>query len=92
MEIKTIKNNQFVIINGNIVAFQSYKTIIAIYDKDTRNLQISNKWNFSRTTSKYFYQFLRDYCSIYISTKKDFEFYLKENGIECVNYDIVFNP
>lgn len=49
--------NQFIIEDGNKVYFQSYKTIIAM--KQVGKITIdTNAENYSRTTSKYLYQFL----------------------------------
>lgn len=49
--------NQFIIEDGNKVYFQSYKTIIAM--KQAGKITIdTNAENYSRTTSKYLYQFL----------------------------------
>ena len=49
--------NQFIIEDGGKVYFQSYKTIIAM--KQAGKITIdTNAENYSRTTSKYLYQFL----------------------------------
>lgn len=49
--------NQFIIEDGNKVYFQSYKTVIAV--KEAGKITIdTNAENYSRTTSKYLYQFL----------------------------------
>lgn len=41
------------------VTFQSYQTPIA--QKNGYNYRISADWNYSRTTAKYFYEWLRGY-------------------------------
>lgn len=41
------------------VTFQSYQTPIA--KKDGLDYTVSKDWNYSRTTSKYFYEWLRSY-------------------------------
>lgn len=51
--------NQFVISDGETEVFQSYQTPIA--KKEGAVYTISNDWNYSRTTSKYFYQWLRSF-------------------------------
>lgn len=51
--------NQFVISTENGEVFQSYQTPIA--KKEGVIYTISNDWNYSRTTSKYFYQWLRSF-------------------------------
>ena len=49
--------NQFIIEDGNKVYFQSYQTIIAV--KENGKIVIdTDAENYSRTTSKYLYQFL----------------------------------
>ena len=50
-------SNQFIIEDGGKVYFQSYSTIIAM--KQAGKITIdTNAENYSRTTSKYLYQFL----------------------------------
>lgn len=49
--------NQFIIEEGGKIYFQSYQTIIAV--KQAGKITIdTNAENYSRTTSKYLYQFL----------------------------------
>lgn len=49
--------NQFIIEDGGKVYFQSYSTIIAV--KEAGKITVDNNAeNYSRTTSKYLYQFL----------------------------------
>ena len=47
---------------NNIKMFQSYDSLIAIYDRDNNKLVIGRHWDYSVTTIKYFYQFLRYNC------------------------------
>ena len=49
--------NQFVITDGDVEYFQSYKTIIAKY-VDGQVYLDATPWDYSRTTSKYLNQFL----------------------------------
>ncbi|NCA93474.1 hypothetical protein EOM82_09680 [bacterium] len=44
--------NQFVIYTGSAVYFQSYKTIIAKIENGKTTLD-QDRWNYSKTTSKY---------------------------------------
>lgn len=54
----TSVRNQFVIVDGNSITFQSYCTKICVIENG--NVYINrNMWDYSRTTSKYLYQFLR---------------------------------
>lgn len=64
MKIQNIVNNngnavpnQFIINDGDRDIFQSYKTIIAIRS-DNAIILDNDALNYSRTTSKYLYQFL----------------------------------
>jgi len=56
--------NQFVISNGNKVYFQSYATMIALWDYTERKLYVTPSWDCSVTTRKHFYIFLNEYTSI----------------------------
>ena len=71
LQIKQLKNpkserpinNQYMIISNRFIFFISYETFICAYDTQTRNLIIFDyiKYsNVSRTTAKYFYQFLNE--------------------------------
>lgn len=54
-------NNQYMIISNRFIFFVSYETFICAYDTKTRNLIIFDYIKYSdvsRTTAKYFYQFL----------------------------------
>ncbi len=54
--------NQFLIndyMNG-ILVFQSYNTTIYEYDYNNNKLTITSAWDYSKTTSKYFYQFINN--------------------------------
>lgn len=47
--------NQFNIIQDNVVTFQSYDSVIASYDFDTKKLTVDpHYYDYSTTTSKYF--------------------------------------
>lgn len=52
--------NQFIIIDGNKIYFQSYDTIIAVFDAFDLTLD-NNAENYSKTTSKYLAQFIYTY-------------------------------
>lgn len=54
-------NNQYTLITSRFIFFISYETVICAYDTETRNLIIFDYIKYSdvsRTTAKYFYQFL----------------------------------
>lgn len=57
--------NQFIINNGNYSAFQSYNSLICEFINQKSLgydavLRVSKKYNYSRTTSKYFKQFIEE--------------------------------
>lgn len=56
--------NQFAVRDNGKVYFQSYQSIIAIWDGET--LTLGRDWDYSITTMKWLYEFLSQYCwSIY---------------------------
>lgn len=61
--LRTLKTNQIILENDKTTKFFSYNTLIATINqnKQNDNLQFTNKWNYSKTTLKYLYQFLEMY-------------------------------
>ena len=51
--------NQFVIKSKESVVFQSYQSVIATIEKGV--LTLGKRWDYSNTTQKHLYLFLRDY-------------------------------
>lgn len=73
MKIENMKNtkgnniaNQFIIEFGNYTAFQSYSTLIAVYDHENDTLYLDEK-KYSVTTSKYTNIFIKQYQPLTIS-------------------------
>lgn len=61
MKVRQLENkNQFLMEDEKQVIFQSYNSIIAIFNKKTRDLTLGCDWDYSRTTLKHLYIFLRD--------------------------------
>lgn len=58
--------NQFIIAYGNFIAFQSYSTLIAVYDSKNDTLYQDENF-YSRTTSKYLNIFINCYQPLTIS-------------------------
>ena len=54
--------NQYVIECDSLIFFQSYNSLIAIYNKLEKTLIIGYDWDYSNTTLKHFYLFIKDYC------------------------------
>jgi hypothetical protein len=70
--------NQFEIWTDESVTFQSYDSIICIVDND--KIIFGSDWDYSRTTLKYLYIFLRD-RGLDINNKKDVERIIKEGEV-----------
>ena len=71
--------NQFVIIyedenkGQRLHCFQSYQSLIAVYDKATGNLFINwDKWDYSKTTLKHLKMFINEWTSFIYETKAQF--------------------
>jgi hypothetical protein len=54
--------NQTVIDMGDTVYLQSYKSIVAKYNKETKIVYLGYDWDYSRTTMKYVKKFISE-CS-----------------------------
>lgn len=78
--------NQFVIFDytNSIITFQSYTSCIADYNMNTKKLVLYSKYNYSRTTSKYLYQFLKEYTDCNITCKKELEKAINNGFIQLV--------
>ena len=66
-KLRTLQKNQTILENDKTTKFFSYNTLIATINKNKQNdnLQFTSKWNYSKTTTKYLYQFLNEYkCQI----------------------------
>jgi hypothetical protein len=68
--------NQFVIYDENGITFQSYRTTIARIANGVVSLN-RTMWDYSNTTAKYLYQFLRA-NGINVHGKKDVERLIKD--------------
>ena len=54
--------NQFIIDSDDFRLFQSYKSLVAIYDKKECQLILGCDWDYSNTTLKHLYLFIKNYC------------------------------
>lgn len=84
--------NQFIIRDeeNRKIYFQSYNSMIAIWDRNKGTLVLGKKWDYSKTTSKHLYLFIDDYCfiedfNINSKTKKHDIQKLINNGV--IQYD-----
>ena len=89
MRVEQLENkNQFVIYYKNnyteIVVFQSYRTIIAIYYPYEKELFINwHYWDYSKTTSKHLKIFINDYTIYKYDNKKQFlDFITSDNMVK----------
>ena len=82
--------NQFIIEVNNGVIFQSYNSVITFYNKHNGKVYVTEDWDYSNTTRKHFYIFLRDYCKACGNIrKKDIEYEFKQGKYELVsNLDV----
>lgn len=83
MKIKNIfniTNNQIIIISNNSKIFWSYPSQIAEYKNGV--LTLGNDWEYSRTTMKYLYHFIRTYTPFNYENKKEIEKAIKQKIIK----------
>ncbi len=59
--------NQFVLTDHakDEITFQSYDSLICTVSYDTNTITFYPNWNYSTTTAKYLYIFLKDYAGCY---------------------------
>ncbi len=59
LKVTQLENkNQFLMEGSEKAIFQSYNSIIAIYDKENDVLTLGKDWDYSKTTTKHLYIFL----------------------------------
>ena len=74
--------NQFIIEYSNekneiLSCFQSYKTLIAVYNRSTHELMINNYyWDYSKTTMKHLKIFINEYTIYEYKNKLQFTLFL----------------
>ena len=77
-------NNQFVVVTDKGTYFQSYDTIIAFVPNNSDDIVLSEDWEYSKTTSKHLYIFLRDYTRFYANQRKDILRGIKDGKLKVV--------
>ena len=81
MKVKQLENkNQFIMENNEKIIFQSYNSIIAVYNKKTLSFKLGKDWNYSRTTLKHLYIFIDRYVPVMQSAS----FYNSKNKKEFI--------
>lgn len=79
--------NQFIIKDGDNVYFQSYDSPIARFNKVTRDLTLSDYWDYSATTRKHLYIFLRPYLGYVLGN--DIKNLIKKESIKVISRDSI---
>lgn len=65
IKIEQLENkNQFIIKDNQNNYFQSYDSLVAIYNREKEKLTLGKDWNYSKTTLKHLYIFIDNYCYI----------------------------
>ena len=72
-------SNQFVIKTNKATYFQSYRSVIC--KLDGVNIILSNNWDYSRTTTKHLYMFLRQNGFYNLSSAKEVRDAIKEGWV-----------
>lgn len=78
--------NQFVIDTKSAVYFQSYNSVVAKYDYRTERITLGKDWDYSNTTRKHLYQFLRDYAYCNVSSRKEVLKLIEDKTIKLLKY------
>ena len=72
--------NHFIIYTPKATYFQSYQSVVAKIDKNS-NLILSENWDYSNTTRKHLYIFLRMYRYRYLCSAKDMRNAIKNKEV-----------
>jgi hypothetical protein len=75
--------NQFILYDDDKTQFQSYETLICTWQNHELTLN-GSWWDYSNTTRKYFYMFLREHTNLNITNKKDMLEAIKNNTVKVV--------
>ena len=73
-------SNKFIIKTTKTIYFQSYRSVVAKIDKNGR-LILSENWDYSNTTRKHLYIFLRMYGDHYLCSAKDMRKAIKDKEV-----------
>ena len=78
MKVRNFKHkNQYVIEDGRKTHFQSYDSLICTVD-EKGHVTLYPDWDYSNTTRRHLYQFLREYTAYQVQNKRDVEKLIKE--------------
>lgn len=80
--------NQFSINTTKAYYFQSYRSVVAKKVRNENCVRLARYWDYSKTTSKHLYIWLRDVCGYYVNSKKDVKALIKSGHIKLSNVDV----
>lgn len=64
LKVTQLENkNQFLIIGDGFYYFQSYSSLVAVYDENKQLLTLGCDFDYSNTTRKHLYIFINNYCA-----------------------------
>ena len=79
--------NQFVIASDNRIYFQSYDSVVAMIKDGI--LYVTDKWDFSNTTRKHFYIFVREYYNYRLANRKAIKCGIADGTIKKVSEELL---
>ena len=85
MRLYQLSKNANVVELGNMVVLFSYSEAIGMYNDDDILYLVKNWSDYSNTTNKHVYEFLRDYLSMNLTGKRDIENLIAQNKIKLVD-------
>ena len=83
--------NQLVIKDGNKTTFQSYDSTIAILDEGNATLTIGKDWDYSATTRRWFYEFLRQNIGIVCKKANVEKMIANGHALGCIAVKVVYD-
>ena len=83
--------NQFIIEGNGERCFQSYNSLCAIWNRKAKKLTVGRDWDYSMTTRKYLYKFIKEETPINGVDRKVILKAMDEGEINFDGYKIVFN-
>ena len=64
LKVRQLENkNQFLIISDGFYYFQSYGSLVAVYDRNKQELVLGCDYDYSNTTRKHLYIFINSVCA-----------------------------
>ena len=80
--------NQFIIEGNGNVYFQSYQSVCAKYNRKAKKLTVGRDWDYSMTTRKYLYKFIKEETPLSLDRKQLLKIQEKKRmklfNVECI--------